>query len=76
MAIIDNIINTLGSIIGYLNINSGLIVAIATIMLVGITWWYVRLTDSLLKATYKPQIVVSLRTYRGGKQDWYRQVSV
>ena len=73
MAFINNIINTLGSIIGYLNSNSGLIAAIATVVLVGITWRYVRLTDSLLKATYKPQIVVSLRTYRGGRTDWYRQ---
>ena len=60
MAIIDNIINNLGLIIEYLNSNSGLIAAIATIVLVGITWRYVRLTDSLLKATYKPQIFVSL----------------
>ena len=52
------IINSLEAIIKHLNSNSGLIVAIA---LVGITWWYVRLTDSLLKATYKPQIFVSLR---------------
>ena len=73
MEFINNIINTLGSIIGYLNSNSGLIAAIATVVLVGITWRYVRLTDSLLKATYKPQIVVSLRTYRGGRADWYRQ---
>jgi hypothetical protein len=73
VAFINNIINTLGSIIGYLNSNSGLIAAIATVVLVGITWRYVRLTDSLLKATYKPQIVVSLRTYRGDRVDWYRQ---
>ena len=33
----------------------------ATIALVVITSRYVRLTDSLLKATYKPQIFVSLR---------------
>ena len=60
MEFINNIINTLGSIIGYLNSNSGLIAAMATVVLVGITWRYVRLTDSLLKATYKPQIFVFL----------------
>lgn len=73
MAIIDNIINALGSIITYLNSNSGVIVAIATVVLAAITLWYASLTSSLLKATYKPQIVVSLRTYREGRQDWYRQ---
>ena len=46
--------------------------AIAMIVLVGITWRYVWLMDSLLKATYKPRIVVSLRTYRAGG-DRYRQ---
>ena len=65
---VDFILKNIGLIIDYLNKNSGLITAIATIVLVGITWRYVRLTqeyvrltDSLLKATYKPQIFVSLR---------------
>ena len=61
MVFVNYVINSLGSIIKHLNTNSGLIVAIATVVLVGITWRYVRLTGSLLKATYKPQIFVSLR---------------
>ena len=40
---------------------SALATAGATIVLVFITNRYVQLTDSLLKATYKPQIFVSLR---------------
>lgn len=66
MAIIDNIINALGSIIGYLNSNSGLIAAIATVVLVGITWRYVRLTQETLENTYRPEVVVRLlKTGRG-----------
>ena len=61
MEFINNIINTLGSIIGYLNSNSGLIAAIATVVLVGITWRYVRLTQEILKATNKPEVTIFLR---------------
>ncbi len=61
MEFINNIINTLGSIIGYLNSNSGLIAAIATVILVGITWRYVRLTQEILKATNKPEVIIFLR---------------
>ena len=50
----------------WLNANSGaltaigsIIAALATVALVFITGWYVRLTDKL-KATYKPEIVVSV----------------
>jgi hypothetical protein len=50
----------------WLNVNSGaltaigsIIAALATVALVGITGWYVWLTDKL-KATYKPEIVVSV----------------
>ena len=57
----DFIVKIIMSVINSLNSNSGLITAIATVVLVIITWRYVRLTDSLLKATYKPQILVSLR---------------
>ena len=64
MAFFYFIINSLGSIINHLNSNSGLIAAIATVILVGITWRYVRLTDNLLKSTYRPQIVVSLHISR------------
>lgn len=38
-----------------------IVIAAATVVLVGITWRYVRLTGSLLKATYKPQLFISLR---------------
>ena len=64
MAFFHFIINSLGSIINHLNLNSGLIAAIATVILVGITWRYVQLTDNLLKSTYRPQIVVSLHISR------------
>ena len=40
---------------------AAVVTAGATTVLALITWRYVRLTDSQLKATYKPQIVVSLR---------------
>ena len=40
---------------------SPFVTAAATVVLAFITWRYVRLTGSLLKATYKPQIFVSLR---------------
>ena len=36
------------------------VTAAATIVLVGITWWYVRLTSQILKASNKPEILVSL----------------
>ena len=65
MEFINNIINTLGSIIGYLNSNSGLIAAIATVVLVGITWRYVRLTQEILKATNNPEVAVFLNAERG-----------
>ena len=43
---------------------AAVVTAVATIVLAVITSRYVRLTDSLLKATYKPEIVVYLRLYR------------
>jgi hypothetical protein len=43
-------------IIGYLNHNSGLISAIATIILVGITGWYVILTKKILKSNEQSSI--------------------
>lgn len=54
----ETIISGLNSIIDYLNKNSGLITGIATVVLVIITWRYVRLTGELLKATYKPEIII------------------
>ena len=44
----------LESIITFLNDNSGAITAIATVVLVAITGWYVRLTKHMLKATNTP----------------------
>ena len=35
--------------------------AAATIVLVGITWWYARLTQKILKATNKPEVIIFLR---------------
>ena len=56
----DYVINSLELIIEYLNTNSGLIVAIATIVLVCVTGWYVRLTQEMLKADNKPEVIVFL----------------
>ena len=39
---------------------SPFLTAAATIVLVGITWWYVRLTQEILKATNKPQVILYL----------------
>ena len=56
-----SIISWLTAFIEFLNSNNGIITALATVILVIITWRYVCLTGSLLKATYKPQIFISLR---------------
>ena len=53
------------SIIGFLNSNSGAITAGATVILVGITCWYVILTKDILKASNKPQIILYLH-HEGG----------
>ena len=52
--------------INWLNDNSGavtgiisIITALATVVLVIITWLYVRLTEKL-KATYKPEVLISI----------------
>ena len=58
------VISWLETLIKILNDNSGAITAVTTIVLAIITWRYVRLTDSLLKATYKPEIVVYPHLYR------------
>ena len=52
-------------IINFLNENSGAITAGATVILAGITFWYVGLTKKILKSTNKPQIILFLR-YEGG----------
>ena len=45
----------------WLNANSGALTVIATFVLVFVTGWYVHLTRELLKASYKPEVVVYLR---------------
>lgn len=50
-------------IIEWLNTNSGVIIGIATVMLVGITGIYVYLTWRLLKANNTPEIAISLRPH-------------
>ena len=47
--------------IEWLNANSDALTVIATFVLVGVTIWYVHLTRLLLKASYKPEVVVYLR---------------
>ena len=47
--------------IEWLNANSGALTVIATFVLTGVTAWYVHLTRQLLKASYKPEVVVYLR---------------
>ena len=51
----------LESIIGFLNSNSGAITAIATVILVGITGWYVQLTKDMLKVSNTPVVILFLQ---------------
>ena len=46
----------LDAVIDFLNSNSGAITALATVILVAITWWYVRLTKMMLKASNIPVV--------------------
>ena len=50
----------LESVNNFLNANDGTITAIATVVLAIITFWYARLTRGMLKASNKPEILVSL----------------
>ena len=50
----------LESVNNFLNANNGTITAIATVILAIITFWYARLTREMLKASNKPEILVSL----------------
>lgn len=50
-------------LIDWLNQNSGFIIAVATVILVYITWQYARLTKQILKASNTPQITIFLRRY-------------
>ncbi|MCY3743840.1 MAG: hypothetical protein OXH00_22735 [Candidatus Poribacteria bacterium] len=50
-------------IIEWLNANSGVIIGVATVVLVGITGIYVYLTWRLLKANNTPEIAISLRCH-------------
>lgn len=55
-------------IINWLNTNSGVIIAIAAIVLVGVISYYAYLTWRLLKANNTPEIVVSLRPHQAHVQ--------
>ena len=44
----------------FLNENNGAIIAIMTIVLIGVTLWYTRITKDILKATNKPQVILYL----------------
>lgn len=46
----------LETLIDFLNENSGAITGVATVVLVAITWWYVRLTKLMLKSANTPVI--------------------
>ena len=50
-------------IIKWLNTNDGVVIGIATVVLVGITGYYVYLTWRMLKANNTPEIAVSLRPH-------------
>lgn len=50
-------------IVNWLNSNSGAIIGIATVVLVGIVGYYAYLTRRFLKASDTPEIVVSLRPH-------------
>lgn len=51
----------LESIIEFLNSNSGAITAIATVILVCITVWYVKVTKDILKISKKPVVILFLQ---------------
>ena len=46
---------------------SPFVTAAATIVLVGITWWYARLTQEILKATNNPEVIMFLHSEKGRK---------
>lgn len=50
-------------IIGWINTNGGVIIAVATVVLVGITGYYAYLTWRMLKSGNTPEIAVSLRPH-------------
>ena len=52
------------NLISWLNANSGAITAIATLILVGITGWYVYLTRQMLKVANTPVIRMFLHAHR------------
>ena len=57
-------ISWLETLIDFLNKNSGAITGVATVVLVAITWWYVRLTKLMLKSTNTPVIRLFLHNGR------------
>ncbi len=50
-------------ITNWLNTNSGVVIGIATVVLVGITGYYAYLTWKMLKASNTPEIAISLRPH-------------
>ena len=51
----------LSAVLKCLNDHNGLIIAVATIVLVGVTWRYVHLTGKLVKAANTPEIALYLK---------------
>ena len=51
------------AVIDWLNANSGAIIGVATVVLIGITGYYAYLTRRLLKAADTPEIAISLRPH-------------
>lgn len=50
----------LESTMNFLNVNSGIITVFTTVVLAGITFWYVLVTKGILKATNKPEVILFL----------------
>lgn len=73
---IYKLLSWLGSVIDFLNSNNGIITAVATVILAGITGWYVhlmrryvqltqenvQLTQEMVEGSYKPEVVLRLLT--------------
>ncbi len=62
----------LSAVLKCLNDHNGLIIAVATIVLVGVTWRYVHLTGKLVKAANTPEIALYLKR---GNSSVYRDIN-
>ena len=51
----------LNAVLGWINENDGTIIALATVVLVGVTWRYVHLTGKLVKAANTPEVAIYLK---------------